>query len=58
MIVFFGSLFLLTLTFWGMTEILKRKVETPYRGLYLICFSWTYFSLVFYLAKIFKDQFK
>ncbi len=52
MILFLGYLLLVTAVLIAMVELLRRRIRTSSRGLFLIGFSWVYLSLVFYLAKI------
>jgi hypothetical protein len=52
MIAFLGYVLLLTAGLFGTVECMRRTIRTSSRGLFLIGFSFVYFSIIFYLARL------
>jgi hypothetical protein len=58
MIVFLASISSLTVIFFGLFLLIKRKVVSLYRGVFFILISALYFTLFFYLGYRMPDIFK
>lgn len=54
MIHFLACVILLTAGLIAAVQVIRRRIRTSSRGLFLIGFSWAYLSFVFYLARLMK----